>query len=392
VNEQAEVTVDGLRVCRAIFSYPTSAVPGAGLPAYYLSDQLPCRTLHLARRLPGEPRSIGRHVDLRLIRCPNPALSGSRGFWSRAWRFVLKAVGIAMFTLRAIPPLVRFRPHILCLHTHLPAPLAIAGRMMGARVAITVHGTDLLAVRRSRLLRWIYRNMADEIWYVSEAMKDDLRQLCGDRPLRHVPSGVDLALFRSTAAVRHPQILAVGRLVWQKAYPDLIRAFFKIHGDFPDHRLIIIGEGELRPELERLVRTAGLGDRIVLAGGRTQEQIVAAMNESQLFVLSSVSEGFPKVLLEALACGLPAVVTDTGSCGVIVRRHGVGIVATPGDIDALADALRRMLTDTRLRESAAANAPDAVIRDGWSAVATIVDGYYKQLVETGLTRTGWSRA
>jgi glycosyltransferase involved in cell wall biosynthesis len=377
-----------LRVCRAIFSYPTSEHAGAGLPAYFLSQALPHRTLHLARRLPGVPRPIGAHVELRLLRCPNPPVSGKRTPWARARLAALKALGVCAFVAQALPAMLRFRPHVVHVHTHLPLPLAIAGRLLRRRVLITVHGTDLLAVKGSRLLRWAYAWSADEICYVSQAMEPELRAMFPRSALTLTPSGVDLSTFHPAAAEALPQIVAVGTLKWQKGYPVLIDAFARVAREFPGHRLVIVGGGEGREELGRAVAAAGLEGRVVFAGPRNQEEIAATLRESELFVLASISEGFPKVVLEALACGLPVVVTDVGSCGQVVRAHGVGVVVPPGDAGALAAGLRRMLSDPAFRAECAGRAHAAAGQYGWPAVASIVDARYRALTGGGVSPSG----
>ena len=193
---------DEPRICRAIFSYPTSSYPGAGLPSYYLSQYIPFHTLLLTRHLKGKKRSIESHVKVKCFRCPNPSLSGTRTALQRLLRGVLKLLGIFIFTVQAVPFMTWFRPHILHIHTHLPLPLGVIGRLVGAKVIVNFHGTDLLAVRRSRLLKLLCRAAVQEIWYVSVAMHETLSDMFPGVKMVHLPSGVDLSLFQKKGSQR----------------------------------------------------------------------------------------------------------------------------------------------------------------------------------------------
>ena len=138
-----------------------------------------------------------------------------------------------------------------------------------------------------------------------------------------------------------PVVLAAGRLHEQKDYPTLIRAFARLAAKRPC-RLIILGAGEERGRLERLVHELGLSDRISLAGW--VENPFAFMAHASLFVLSSIYEGLPRVLVEALACGCPCVSTDCPSGPAEILRNGrFGPLVPVGDVAALSAAMGRVL-------------------------------------------------
>jgi glycosyltransferase involved in cell wall biosynthesis len=369
-----------LRVCRAIFTYPTSAFPGAGLPAYYLSEHMDAQTLLLTRRLPGNRRPAGPNITVRFIRCPNPVLSGVRGRLTRLSRALLKTLGMALFAAQAAPLMVRFRPDVVHIHTPLPLLLAVVAKALRKRVLMTVHGTDLLALQRGRWLRALVRLTCDEVCYVSAAMDEPLRAMFPRLWLLHTPSGVDLDIFQDTDAVRRRQIITVGSLRWQKGYPTLLKAFQIVRARLPDYTLVMVGDGVDRDALMGQARDLGLEDSVTFKLQQPQERIAEMMNESALFVLSSVSEGFPKVLLEALACGLPLAVTDVGHCGELVRGHGVGTVAPPDDPERLAGAILDMLTDQAYYDGCAAKCVATAQGFAWGGVADIVHREYRRLL------------
>ena len=158
--------------------------------------------------------------------------------------------------------------------------------------------------------------------------------------------------FRDDGA---PVLLAVGRLEKQKDYPTLIRAFARLAVRRPC-RLIILGEGSKRTEVEGLVEELKLTDRVSLPGWA--ENPLAFMARASLFVLSSRWEGLPTVLVEALACGCPCVSTDCPSGPAEILQDGeFGALVPVGDSAALAEAMERVLDappDRRLLQQRAA--------------------------------------
>ena len=136
-----------------------------------------------------------------------------------------------------------------------------------------------------------------------------------------------------------PVILSAGRLEPQKDFPTLIDAFRRVRATRPC-RLVILGEGPLRPELEARIASLGLNDCVSLPGW--VENPFAFMARAALFVLSSAYEGFGIVLVEALACGCPAVSTDCRA-GPSEILEDPALLAPVGDPDALAQAMTRAL-------------------------------------------------
>jgi glycosyltransferase involved in cell wall biosynthesis len=139
-------------------------------------------------------------------------------------------------------------------------------------------------------------------------------------------------------------VVAVGRLVEQKNHALAIRAL----ADLPGIALAIVGEGPLRAELERVADETGVGDRVVLAGARPDARGVIAAADA--VVLPSRWEGLPLVALETLASGTPLVATAVRGTRELVRDGVNGVLVTPDEPRALADGLRRVLSDAKLAD------------------------------------------
>lgn len=138
----------------------------------------------------------------------------------------------------------------------------------------------------------------------------------------------------------------VGRLVDQKAPHVLIGAFASAAARLPNARLVMVGDGPLRPAMEELARQRGVGDRVLWLGERDARTIMAGLD---LFALSSRKEGLPYVVLEAMAAGLPIVATAASGVEILVRPGENGVVVPTDDAAAFAEALVHVAIDDARR-------------------------------------------
>ncbi len=205
-----------------------------------------------------------------------------------------------------------------------------------------------------RLARCYYPQ-ADSIVAVSQGVADDLCQLLGlqREQVRVIYNPVVTPeLFqKADEPLNHlwfepgqpPVILAVGRLTKAKDYPTFLRAFALVRQQRPV-RLLILGEGEERPALERLVAQLGIQNDVAMPG--FTDNPFAYMKRAAVFVLSSAWEGFGNVLVEALACGCPVVATDCQSGPREILDNGrYGRLVPVGDYEALAKAILATLDE-----------------------------------------------
>ncbi len=196
------------------------------------------------------------------------------------------------------------------------------------------------------LIARVYR-YADAIVAVSKGVQTDLLRLTGlpqtRIPCIYNPVITQELLQKREAAVEHswfaegapPVVLAVGRLTAQKDFPTLLRAFARLPAPA---RLLILGEGEQRAELEQLAQQLGIPERVQLLG--YEPNPFRYMRRASVFVLSSRYEGLPNALIQAMACGCPVVATDCPSGPREILADGkYGALVPVGDVDALADAI-----------------------------------------------------
>ncbi|MEI6666905.1 MAG: glycosyltransferase family 1 protein [Acidobacteriota bacterium] len=169
--------------------------------------------------------------------------------------------------------------------------------------------------------------------------------------------------------LRAPVVLYVGSIFNRRRVPDLIRAFARIAGAAADARLEIVGENRTHPlqDLETLCRELGVASRVSIRAYVSDAELASLYASARVFVFLSEYEGFGLTPLEALGCGIPVVVLDTPvareTCG-----EAAGYVA-PGDLDAVASLVARLLTDAAAHRQALAPAASVLARYRWSEAA-----------------------
>ena len=202
------------------------------------------------------------------------------------------------------------------------------------------------------LRRYTYR-LLNAVTALTSDSKDWIENNTNARKISVIPNAVSYPLLAQEPRIipkasERKKLLAVGRLNEQKGFDLLIESFFNLSAKYPDWDLIILGEGSLRPALEKQIRNLGLENRIFLQGrvGNLGEWYESA----DLFVMSSRFEGFGNTLVEAMAYGLPAVSFDCDTGPRDIIRHELdGLLVPSGDVIALTATLDKMMSNDTLR-------------------------------------------
>lgn len=263
----------------------------------------------------------------------------------------------------------QYKPHVI--YSMLPQKNLMAiltGRLCKTKVIAselnilseivkTKDADRILCFRVATLVKILYR-YADKIFAISEGVKEDLIEKF------NVPAGkihviynmIDMELITGlcNAEPEHhffrekaPVVLGIGRIVPQKAFDILLRAF-KLVIQKMDARLIILGEGAERDMCEKLAEGLGISGKVSFAGFRRNPY--AFLSRADVFVLSSRFEGMPTVLMEALACGASVVSTDCKSGPREILLDGrCGLLVPVGDEHALSEGILKVLRDDKLR-------------------------------------------
>lgn len=184
-------------------------------------------------------------------------------------------------------------------------------------------------------------------------------KMWGEMPnIRVIPNAANF-IAQKYSGCSEKRVIAVGRLDYQKSFDRLIVVWEKVHEKMPDWRLDIFGQGEWKEMLQGMIDERGLQDCVRLNG--PTKDIGKEYAESSMLVMSSHYEGFPMVMIEAMACGLPAVCFDF-KCGPrdIIEEGENGLIVRDGDVEGLAEAIVRLMEDEELRKRMGENAKKVV--------------------------------
>jgi glycosyltransferase involved in cell wall biosynthesis len=273
----------------------------------------------------------------------------------------------------AILPLVKYlktvKPDALLSHLgHANVIALVANKLAGSKTRLAVVEHNTLSVSdatsfRAKITPWFMKQFypdADVIIGVSQGVSQDLETQLGFTPgsvmTIYNPVINQELLSKANTPVDHPWLqpgkapvfLAVGRLTAQKDFASLIQAFALVRKQ-KDARLIILGEGELRGELEALAHSLGVEDDIELPG--FAENPYGYMNQATVFTLSSRYEGLPTALIEAMACGCSVVSTDCPSGPQEILAGGkYGELVPIQNSQALSEAMLKVLANPTSRD------------------------------------------
>jgi teichuronic acid biosynthesis glycosyltransferase TuaC len=250
---------------------------------------------------------------------------------------------------------------------------AIVARKLAKPLILTARGSDVnllmqFWLQRGMILRAIAR--ADAVVAVSAALKRRLVDLGADAPRIHVlRNGVDTRIFHPVPPAdarlalglgAGPVFAAVGNLVPEKGHDLTIDAVATI----PAAVLLIVGDGPGRQRLVQQARALGVEERIRFLPVRAQGDLAAVYSAADALVLASSREGWPNVVLEAMACGTPVVATAVGGVPEIITHANAGIVTKERSAAALAEGMRQILANPPKREAVRAVAAQF----GWDEV------------------------
>ena len=282
---------------------------------------------------------------------------------------------------------------------HLASGLPVA-RALAKPIVMKFGGSGVIPLmRRSRMGRleldwlraWAARLMVLNDGMMEEAIVHGFRQ----EQMLWMPNPVNVAEFRpgapdEAAALRRKfgippgatVCIYVGRLSPEKGLPPLLRGFAVAAGSVPEARLILLGDGAMRAELESLSASLGIQSRIHFAGRVDGSEVPAWLRAADLFSLTSPSEGFSCALAEAMAAGLPSVVTEIAANTQLIDSGVHGILVPFGDDQATGAALTRLFTDEPLRRRMGAASHQRIAENySTSSVADRYEVLFHQLLE-----------
>ncbi len=140
----------------------------------------------------------------------------------------------------------------------------------------------------------------------------------------------------------------VGRLEEPKDPVLAVKAFSLLNQTNPDSRMIVVGDGSLRNKLIETIETLGLNQKVLLLGERSSDEVAAVLQMSDLYLMSSKTEGMPFSVIEALACGVPVISTDVGSVSEVVLLNKNGLISNTREPEELSKCMEDLLSGNRV--------------------------------------------
>lgn len=217
------------------------------------------------------------------------------------------------------------------IHSYFSYPNASAGRVIANKYKIphvvTVRGSDVLLYPKQNLFlqKAVSRNLksADKVICVSNHLKDACIELgVLSEKIVHMPDGHDETIFYYDPKIQKENIiLFVGNLISVKNPIFLLKSFNKFLNFQPDFKLLIAGQGNLKNEMIKYINQNNLKNNVEFLGQLNSKELSLYMKKSKLLFLPSISEGWPNVIQEALACGTPVVASKVGGIPEIIRKN-----------------------------------------------------------------------
>ncbi len=300
--------------------------------------------------------------NIPVFTAPTLNIKGLRGFL-----FFISA------TFKLLGIVRKYKIDLIHAHYVMPPGLiaVICSMISGTKTAITIHGSDIFVLARKPVLKSMIKfilKRSDYVFVVSDSLKEGVMKLGIEgieNKLSVTYNAVDVERFRPDQKStfkeelkidpQKPVILFVGNLVWQKGVEYLIRAKEFLS---EEAEIVIVGNGPLFEELKGIVEFEKMKG-IKFTGARSDIENI--MPAADVFVLPSLSEGRPTVLLEAMASGKPVVATNVGGIPEIVNKE-IGILVNPEDPVGLAEAINKILQDKDLKEKMGKAAREHVMK------------------------------
>jgi glycosyltransferase involved in cell wall biosynthesis len=303
-----------------------------------------------------------------------------------------------LFSLTTLIELLKVKPAIcVAIMGQSFVPCMIYSRMLNKPVIIRWAGTDYLTIKRhingdsrsslhltikdvllQTIVMGLAKHRAHHVVLDRDTMKALLKFGESNERIHLIPNYITDEFFTVTPSYDGFDIVFVGRLIKLKGADLLIKAFAELIVRVPAARLILVGDGPEKSNLQCLAEKLGLIRKIIFNGFVPHSKVRDLLREASVFVLPSRFEGLPNSLLQAMAAGLPCVATAVGGVPDVIKDGRNGVLVPPEREDLLAEALETVLLDKNLARKLGKNARCSVSH---LRLERIVDSYYELMSE-----------
>ena len=361
-----------MKIAILVNLFPPKWLAGTEIATYYIAE-------HLAQH--GHEVHVITSLDEGL-----PEKSCEKGFHiHRLPRVRIRFVGVLAFWVDIVRTLQKIKPDIVHAQSFGSGmPALLSNRLLKIPYVIYGRGSDVYLPDWFTKLtaKGILKN-ASTVIALTEHMKDAMQAIYS-RDIIVVPNGINLnevAEKETEGGNPSKRVLFVGRLHPVKGVQYLLGAMKMVHQELPEAKLILVGDGEEREHLENLTDSLGIRGCVEFAGRVPHDRVQDYMNRAEVFVLPSLSEGFPVTILEAMACGLPVVATRVGGLPDVIEDGVNGYLVKAKEPSEIAEALLKLLLDEQLWETISKTNKQKVNDYSWERVALALEKIYQGSIE-----------
>ncbi len=359
-----------MKIAIIINLFPPKWLAGTEIATYHLAE-------HLAKR----------SHEIHVITSLDEGLSDfekENGFYVHRiiWPKI-PIIGILTFWVRIFLKIRTLKPEIVhAQDLSMGIPAWLIKKILKIPYIVWGRGSDVyLPYRFIRITTKTILQNALAVLALTENMRIKLKKKY-DTEIHVIPNGIDLEDYfkvslTSKKVTNGKNILFVGSLYPVKGVYYLIKAMKKILEKVPDARLILVGDGKERKGLETLSTQLGISNHVTFIGKIPHEEVQTFFKEADVFVLPSLSEGFPNVILEAMACGLPIVATRVGGVPDILTDGTNGYLVEAKDTKDLINKVLLLLEDSTLRKKISDNNKYEVKKYSWENIIFELEKIYK---------------
>ncbi len=248
-------------------------------------------------------------------------------------------------------------------------------------------GGDVYPFKVEKILVKAILNNADSIIALTEHMKREMQKISAKNILV-IPNGIDMARFNDQSPdfsdslnSKEKKIIFVGNLRPEKGLNYLIEAVLHISKKDINIQLLVVGDGPQRESLEKMVTKLNINDKVTFSGKTDTNRVPVYLKNSDVFVLPSLHEGFPNVLLEAMASGLPVVASDVCGINEIIEDNKNGFLVKPQNSKEIAEKILLLLDNRYLRENICKENRKKASRYSWQRTVHMLENVYSSTLK-----------
>lgn len=297
----------------------------------------------------------------------------------------IRIIGIIFYQLQILLNIKKINPDIVHIQTISNAlPGFFSKVFFKVPYVIWAQGSDVyLPDKFTKLISKPVLRNASTIITLNKDMKIKVRNISKRNDINILPNGIELEKFKFVCSKKQNNttkktILFVGSLLPIKGVGYLINAMNIVQRSLPNANLLIVGSGSDRDKLKILVQKLNLQECIHFTGKVSNEKIPGYMAKADLFVLPSLSEGFPLVIAEAMASGLPIVTTNVGGLPEIVKDGENGFIVEPKNPEALAEKIILLLNNRDLCENISNINKENAKNYSWNEITDKLEKTYQE--------------